>query len=361
MRILIAAENASLQMSGEAALALYYFDRLRERHLDVWMVCHNRVRDELRQRYDDETFNRIYFVKDTSLQSKLCVWTNEGPLKNYERIVGQIVRLITQINTRPIVQRLVKTLNIDLVFDPSIISPKSLSCLYDLDVPVVIGPMCGGIEFPPNFRYLEPFSKRFSTQLGRWFSQITHRMFPGKLKAAALLVANDRTARALPKGYQGKVHTVVESGVDLTLWQPIARPPVSADRPVRFVYMARFVEQKGIPFLIRAFKTVAEQTDAVLELIGSGELYDEIKAQVAEFNIQDQVNFYGWMQLKDAAALIRECDVYLVPAIGDCGGCAMLEAMAMGLPVIAANWAGREIMLTTPVAFVWMSPQQMNL
>jgi glycosyltransferase involved in cell wall biosynthesis len=340
MRVLIAAENASLNMSGEAALALYYFDRLRQRGIDVWLVCHARVRDELRERYSDEIFERIHFVKDTLLQTKLCDAIKQEPFKSYTPIIAQIVRLITQLNTRPIVQRLVKSFNIDLVFDPSVISPKSMSCLYGFGVPVVIGPMCGGIVFPPDFQYIEPLSKRLSIRLGRIFSQLANRIFPGKLEAAALIVANDRTAKALPKGYKGKVYTVVESGVDLSLWKPVERPERSPDQPMRFVYMARFVEQKGIPFLIEAFKPVAEQTNAILELIGSGELLEQTKAQVAAFNIQDQVNFYGWMQLQDAADLIRQCDVYLVPAIGDCGGCAMLEAMAIGMPVIAANWAG---------------------
>lgn len=340
MRVLIAAENASLNMSGEAALALYYFDRLRQRGIDVWLVCHTRVRDELRERYSDEIFERIHFVKDTPLQLKLCHLMKQEPFKSFAPIIAQIVRLITQINTRPIIQRLVESLNIDLVFDPSIISPKSMSCLYGFGVPVVIGPMCGGIVFPPDFQYIEPLSRRLSTRFGRVFSQVANWVFPGKLQAEALIVANERTAKALPKGCQGKVYKVVESGVDLSLWQSVERPERSPDQPMRFVYMARFVEQKGIPFLIEAFKPVAEQTNAVLELIGSGELFEQTKAQVAAFNIQDQVNFHGWMQLQDAADLIRQCDVYLVPAIGDCGGCAMLEAMAIGMPVIAANWAG---------------------
>ena len=46
------------------------------------------------------------------------------------------------------------------------------------------------------------------------------------------------------------------------------------------------------------------------------------------------------MSLDAAAELISDCDVYMVPALRDCGGCAMLEAMAIGMPVIAANWAG---------------------
>jgi glycosyltransferase involved in cell wall biosynthesis len=340
MNILIAAENASMNMSGEAALALYYFDRLRARNVNVWLVTHERVQAELRERYDDAVYERIAFVKDSPLQRRLYHWTKWAPFQIRDRVIGHILHLITQINTRPLVKQWIKDKQIDLVFDPSVISPKALNCLYGLGVPVVIGPMCGGIEFPPCFQYLEPAFNRLSTQSGRFFSNLLHYLFPGKIKAAALLVANDRTARALPKGVQGKIYPVVESGVDLSIWQAVARPDRPADQPVRFVYMARFVDQKGIPFLIEAFKPVAEQTNAMLELIGSGELYEATQAQVAAYNIQAQVNFHGWMALQDAAALIRDCDVYMVPAIRDCGGCAMLEAMAMGLPVIAANWAG---------------------
>jgi glycosyltransferase involved in cell wall biosynthesis len=78
----------------------------------------------------------------------------------------------------------------------------------------------------------------------------------------------------------------------------------------------------------------------VLELIGNGELFEETQAQVKRLGIEDKVNFHGWMQIDKADDLIRKCDIYMVPAIRDCGGCAQLEAMAIGLPVIAANWAG---------------------
>jgi glycosyltransferase involved in cell wall biosynthesis len=340
MKVLISAENASLNMSGEAALAIYYFDRLRERRIDVWLVTHVRVRDELLKRYDDEILSRIHFVEDSPIQAKLYAWTKWAPFQVRDRLIGAIIHLITQLNMRPVIQRLIKEFDIDLIFDPSVISPKALSCLYGLEALVVMGPMCGGIEFPSGFQHLESSVNRFSVQFGRVISQLLHRIFPGKLQADALLVANDRTARALPQACKGRIYQVVESGVDLSIWQPIDRPEAPPDRPVRFVYMARFVEQKGIPFLIEAFKPVAERTNSVLELIGSGELFKATKEQVNALNIQDKVNFYGWMQLQDAAALIRECDVYMVPAIADCGGCAMLEAMAMGLPVIAANWAG---------------------
>ena len=341
MKVIIAAENASMAMSGEAALALYYFDRLHERHVDAWLVCHERVREELRERYsDDNVFRKIHFVKDTWLQALIHASGGLVPFQIQDRILGQVIHLITQSKVRPVVKQLVKEFGIQLVFEPAPISPKTPSYMYGTGVPVVIGPMCGGMEFPPAFQYLESSFSRLSNQVGRAISDLLNRFIPGKLQADVLLVANDRTAKALPWGYQGKVYEVVESGVDLSIWQATERPQSHPDSPTRFVYMARFVDQKGIPYLVEAFKQVAENTNSVLELIGNGELLEATKAQVVALNMQERVNFHGWMALDAAAKLIHECDVYMVPAIRDCGGCAMLEAMAIGMPVIAANWAG---------------------
>ena len=72
MKVLIVADNASMRFSGEAALSLYYFDRLRERNLDVMMICHARCKEELLKRYaNDDLLKKIFFISDTKLQQFL--------------------------------------------------------------------------------------------------------------------------------------------------------------------------------------------------------------------------------------------------------------------------------------------------
>jgi glycosyltransferase involved in cell wall biosynthesis len=341
MKIVIVTENASMQMSGESALPVYYFERLQQRRMDVWMVCHARVQEELRQRFPDAVKSqRIKFVEDLPLQRDILRWTQWLPFRVRDLIVAQWIHWLTQTQVRQVVQQLIQQVDIQLVFEPAPISPKALSCMYDLGIPVVIGPLCGGMEFPPAFRHLENPISRIFTQLGRVLAEIVNRLVPGKLQADVLLVANKRTANVLPKGCKGKIYTVVESGVDLSLWKPTERSSPLPNQPTRFVYMARFVDQKGIPYLVEAFQQVAQKTNSVLELIGDGELFEATKAQVAALRLQDRVIFHGRLPLEVAAGILRQCDVYMVPAIRDCGGCAMLEAMAIGMPVIAANWAG---------------------
>lgn len=341
MKVLIVAENASMKFSGEAALSLYYFDRMRERGLDVMMICHTRCREELRQRYaDDSLFSQIFFISDTKLQRFFSVVGSYLPFIIGDRIIGQIVYILTQLRLKRVAQELVKKLSLQIVFQPAPISPIVPSAIYNCGVPVVIGPMCGGMEFPPAFSYLESNFIRIVSNLARLLANYLNILIPGKRKAAVLLVSNERTAKALPSGCQGKIYQVIESGVDLRIFQPRVAPIAIAGRAVRVVYMARFVDQKGIPYLIEAFHLAASKANLVLELIGDGELFQATQAQVKRLGLVEKVNFHGWMQIHKAEELIRECDIYVVPAIRDCGGCAQLEAMAIGLPVIAANWAG---------------------
>ena len=57
---------------------------------------------------------------------------------------------------RDAVVQLVKKLEIDVVHQPTPISPRVPSLLVDLPAPLVIGPMNGAMEYPPGFRFLQP-------------------------------------------------------------------------------------------------------------------------------------------------------------------------------------------------------------
>lgn len=341
MRVVIVAENVSMRMGGEASLPFYYFKLLRERHVDVWMVCHARVREELRSAFpNNEDFQKIRFVEDTGFQALVWRISDWFPYRIKDLIFGQLLHLITQFKARTVVKKMIDELDIQIVFEPSPITPKGLSFMYDMGVPVVIGPLCGGLEFPPAFRYMDSRLAHISISVGRFLSAIAHRLVPGKLQADALIVSCKCTADALPKGYRGKVYEVVESGVDLSLWKLTKRHDTQPSQPVRFVYSGRFVDWKGVQFLVQAFKQVADTTNSVLELIGDGELRQQIEAEVAALNIQNRVNFHGWMKREDSAKIVRDCDVFVMPSLRECGGTALLEAMAMGLPIVTTKWAG---------------------
>jgi glycosyltransferase involved in cell wall biosynthesis len=205
----------------------------------------------------------------------------------------------------------------------------------------VIGPLCGGMTFPPAFAGMDSALTRVLTAAGRRLSQLANRFVPGKLQAEVLLTANASTERALPAGHRGRVVRLFESGVDLELWRPAAESAGRADGTVRFVFSGRFVDWKGIQWLVPAFaRAVAREPRCRLDLIGGGEFEAAVQAAVAAQGLGEVVRLHGWLARSDAVRILRDADVFVMPSLRECGGTAILEAMALGKPVITTNWGG---------------------
>lgn len=340
MRILLVAENISLRLSGETLLPCCYLEQFLARGEDVHALCHERVREHLRGDLPPDQFARIRFIADSSLQRAIFRLGRFFPYRIEDLIFNQLIQLVTQWRMRRTARAMVAQHDIHVVFQPAPIAPRTISLMYGLGAPVVIGPMSGGMNLPNAFRRMDGFIVRLSVGAARLGAEVLHRIFPGKLRAAALIVANDQTRALLPWGYRGRVHQVMESAVDLERWQQ--RPPVmrDPDAPVSFIFCGRFVDWKGIRLLVRAFAPVARAGGALLHLVGDGELYDEISRQIRHEGLTRHIRLHGRLHRDRYQELLQESDVYVTSSLRECGGMAMMEAMAVGLPVVGVNWGG---------------------
>ncbi len=345
-RIVIVSDNASMEMSGETSTQLYYFKHFLSWGVETYVVVHERCEEELRATLPPEQFARFFFVPDTHLMRWVHRIFKRAPDRIRSLIGAQIIHILTGLKSRKIVKQLASDGKIDVVFESTPISPKAISCMYNVGVPLVVGPLCGGLSFPPAFQFMDSRSVAWTVGITRIVSHALHRLMPGKLQAKVLVVGNQRAAAALPKGIKGKVIEVVESGVDLTKVNPVPFPRRSDDEPARFVYFARFVDWKGVEYLVEAFPKVLKHSHAVLELIGDGDLLEPTKSQVERLGIRDHVNFYGRLPLNEGIDIISKSDAYMATGLRECGGLALLEAMGTATPVIACNWMAPGVYVT---------------
>lgn len=338
IRVLIVADHASARFGGEAILPLHYFRILRSRGIETWLVVHERTRAELTERFGPEV-NRIHFVADSVIHRLIDRVGRLMPGAARHFTAGWLLRLMTQRRARGIARRLVREHRIDVVHQPIPVSPRESSVLYDLGAPVVIGPMNGGMTYPPGFPKSRTGGGTRFMKIARPLSGLVNRALPGKLRADVLLVANERTRQALPRAAGGKIITLAENGVDLSVWAPRDGRDQNG-QAVSFVFSGRLADWKGADMLIEAFGGVAAQVPATLDIIGDGTERPRLEALVGQLGLQQSVRLLGWRPQEQAAALIREHDVFVLPSIYECGGAVVLEAMASGLPVIAAAWGG---------------------
>ena len=334
--MLIVAENASARFGGEAVLPLHYFRLLRQRGANARLVVNARTRPDLDQLLAGDT-DRIHYVPDTAFHRLMERLGKPFPAAVKHFTFRLLSRLVSGVLARRMIRRLVVQHGIRVVHQPTPVSPKEASLIYGVGVPVVMGPMNGGITYPPGFRTFQRGWVRAFIGGGRILSGALNRLIPGKRRAAVLLVANSRTAAALPSGVRGRVIELVENGVDPQLWQPATS---RVEGPVRFVFSGRLVDWKGVQYLIQALATVRRHIPATLDILGSGPMRAELERQVVSAGLSQSVTFRGWMAQPECAAVLARADVFVLPSLYECGGAVVLEAMACGLPVIATNWGG---------------------
>lgn len=353
LRVLLVAENISLRQSGETSVPFYYLEHFVRLGLDVQAICHARVREQLKEDMAPDLFRRVHFIEDGWLQRLVFALGKYVPYRIEDLVFNQAIHVLTQIRLRKVAQRLIAEHRSDVVFEPVPISPKALSFMYGFPIPVVIGPMCGGLELPPAFKHMDGALVGWTINAVRRLAVALHRFIPGKLNADALIVGNQRTARALPPGVRGAIHEVVESGVDIDRWAPKNYDLPPPDQHItRFLFCGRLVDWKGAEYIVKAFAPLAREGNARLDLIGDGELFETIRSLVEAEGIGESVKLHGRVPLQVYIGLLRNADVYVMPSLRECGGLALLEAMAIGLPIVATNWMGPSEYLDESSAFL---------
>ncbi len=154
---------------------------------------------------------------------------------------------------------------------------------------------------------------------------------------------------------------VVHNGVDLSQFtpgpaDPRVRAELGAGTGPLVVIPGVFRDFKGIPVAIEAWPTVWEKfPDAVLTLVGDGELAGDYRQQVDAAGLQESVVFAG--SRTDMPAVYRAADIVLAPALAmENFPTTLIEASASGRPIVTTTAGGIPEMLIAGETGVMVPP-----
>ena len=110
-------------------------------------------------------------------------------------------------------------------------------------------------------------------------------------------------------------------------------------------HIGRFSQQKNHTFLLEAFASVHRMhPEAILMLVGDGELRPEVTRQVERLHLSDCVRFCGVRS--DVPALLSAMDVFAFPSFYEGMPNTIIEAQATGLPCVLADTITKEADIT---------------
>jgi glycogen synthase len=131
---------------------------------------------------------------------------------------------------------------------------------------------------------------------------------------------------------------VIPNGIDLDAVR--AAEPEKRPRPY-VVGIGRFVRQKGFDLLIDGFARIAVgHADLDLVLAGDGPERDSLVRQTAESPFAERIEFLGGVPSPRAFGLLRGASAFVLASRHEPQGIVILEAMAAGVPVLAAGVGG---------------------
>ena len=119
-------------------------------------------------------------------------------------------------------------------------------------------------------------------------------------------------------------------------WDSLPRAAESTRKPI-ILCVAKQYARKGIPDLIRAFKTVSRRLpDADLQVVGDGPTGAQNRALVKRLGLERRVHFASDVANRDRlSAFYRQARVFCLPSYHETFGLVFLEAMLHRLPVVA--------------------------
>jgi len=206
---------------------------------------------------------------------------------------------------------------------------------------------------------LEPMRPWKAEQLGggyrvsSWIERTAYEAADAIIAVSAGMRAD--VLRSYPALDPSRVH-VIHNGIDVDAWAPpatdearaaadavVAEWGIDRSRPA-VVFVGRITRQKGLPYLLRAVERLPKEIQIVLcaGAPDTPEIALEVSSAVAR--LQEQREGVIWIEKMlpraELVAVIDACTVFVCPSIYEPLGIVNLEAMAVGLPVVASATGG---------------------
>jgi glycosyltransferase involved in cell wall biosynthesis len=137
---------------------------------------------------------------------------------------------------------------------------------------------------------------------------------------------------------------IVPNGIDLQVFHKGKLTPEWRERmggwPLLFVYTGRLAPEKNLPKMLEAFSRLARRfPQAGLALAGRGNIEADLHKMAARLGVEKRVKFLGFIPHNQLPDLLASADVFVMPSTADTHPLTVIEAMAVGLPVIVSQSA----------------------
>lgn len=242
-------------------------------------------------------------------------------------------------------KKLLKEKHFDVIHHLSPFAWRYPSPAVGLGVPLVKGPVAGGLKTPRGL--MSSRKKGYISRLLRGTDDFRIKFDPvlrkSYKKTDHVLMAAPYVQELLSRLSIRSLSIEVELG--LSELPKVEQVLVGAKEKVHLLFVGRVIPTKGLLYAIKAFA----QSDAVrtshLTVVGDGEDLQRCMEEARKLGIENMISFLGWCPRAEVEKHYQNADIFLFPSYREPTGGVLLEAMSYGLPSITSSYGGTDYMV----------------
>ena len=358
LKVLLIIEQCNPEWTSVPLVGYKFFSEIHKL-VDATMVTHERNKTALKKRTE---YDNIIFTSESSWNKTyyrfISKLTNRGgtnwPLLHtlsypiYADFNRQVYKLFKN--------RILKN-DYDVVHAITPMVPRYpikaiKACKH---TPFLLGPVNGGIPFPPAFQD----KARAEFAQFNFLKILGLLLIPGYKQtyrnADKILAGSTFTLNMLKKLFSiedDRIMLFYENGIDSNFLRKNKRTN-DGNRKINLLFVGRLVPCKCADILIEAVHLLEKpiQEKIQLTIVGDGSEKNDLENKVRDLQLSNIVSFSGWIRHKETLEYYRHSDIFCFPSVKEFGGAVVLEAMACGLPCIVVDYGGIGEYVTTDTGF----------
>ena len=203
-------------------------------------------------------------------------------------------------------------------------------------IPFVIGPINGGLPWPPGFSQLQSQKQ--------WISGFRnlYRYLPFARSAyhhATAIIAGSSQTYAEFAAHRHKLFFLPENGIGGSLYSRAPRSSTPGAK-LELIFVGGLVPRKACDLALRAAAPLLREDLARFTVIGGGPERERLEQLTRSLGIENAVSFRGSVKHEEVLGRLQSADVLVFPSLRDFGGGVVFEALALGAVPVVVDFGG---------------------
>jgi len=237
-------------------------------------------------------------------------------------------------------QKLLETVDIDVVHQLGPIGYREPGFLYKLGKPTVWGPIGGMMMIDKRLMRNKPLATRIKFELKNIINKVqlgySSRIKKAFEQADVLVAATKTGQQTIMNRFGRDSYYLSEQGIigEMLLNQTKFNSDI-----VQLIWCGTHIERKNLQLCLEALAQV-ENNNWVLNVLGTGPLTGKLKQYAAKLGLQDKIIWHGQLKRTEAMSMMAASHLHIITSIAEDNPAVVFEAMSCGVPSLTIDHHG---------------------